>query len=81
MLYFAATSLVNSMSRIRIPMVPLWIVLAAGALAAWPRLRLGEPRVAAPVCTGWALLLLLWWIDWPEIASVVDYAWNPRTPS
>jgi 4-amino-4-deoxy-L-arabinose transferase-like glycosyltransferase len=81
LLYFAATGLVNSMSRVRVPMEPLGLALAGGALAAGPVRALRDPRVAAPVGALWAVLLFLWWVDWPELVQVVDYAWNPRVPS
>ena len=80
-LYFTATGLVNAMSRIRVPMEPLWIVLAGGALAAGPSPRLRAPGVAVAVGAFWAGLLFLWWVDGPELVRVVDFAWNPREPS
>ncbi len=74
--YFLATSLLVAMSRFRLPLVLLLIPLAAGALCQARDVRWRTPRVALPVLLGWALLGVLWWIDWPETAAVVRLAWG-----
>ncbi len=77
--YFVLTAALVAMSRFRVPMLPLLIPLAAGALARGPRdsLRaLSRPRRIA-ACAGWALLVFLWWVDLPETLALFSLAWKP----
>jgi hypothetical protein len=72
--YFLSTSLVVSMSRFRVPFVPLLIVLAAGLLSS------GLPRPSSwrrHACAAGAVVLLLgaWWTTLPEVRAVVGLAW------
>ena len=72
LVYFSATSLLVSMSRFRIPMVPFLIVLSAGLIAERP-LRLSA-RAKLGVGLVWAVLAFLWWVDAPEILQVLELA-------
>ena len=74
--YFIATSLLVSMSRFRLPMVPLLIVLAAGALAG-DRSGWGRPRALVPLSLTWLVLAFLWWVDLPEMLSILSIGLNP----
>lgn len=60
--YFLGTSMLVAMSRFRLPLVPLWIVFAAGlavrGAAPGPRRAL-----AGVACAG---LVFLWWVVFPE---------------
>ena len=76
--YVAFTSLLVSMSRFRIPIVPLLIPLAAGFCASGLRIP-RKSRLAA--AGGVALLLFLWWVNAPETRWILDAAWTPRPPS
>lgn len=79
--YFAATSLLVSMSRFRVPMLPLLIPYAAGLLCRGvPSESRSAPRLTA-AALGLAALGFLWWVDWPELRLAIDYAWTLRTPS
>jgi hypothetical protein len=73
--YFVCTGLLVSMSRFRIPMMPLLIVLAGGLLAegvpAPARNRATASKVAAVV----AVLAFLWWVDLPEVLALLRLAW------
>ncbi len=76
--YFGATALLVSMTRFRVPMLPLLIPLAAGLLARGvPAAPRGRGRLAAASLALFALGFL-WWVDWPELRLAVDYAWNLR---
>lgn len=66
LLYFLATTMLVSMSRFRLPVVPL---LLAGAAAALCRPRLLRQR-ALPVGLWWAALILAWWCNAPVLAQV-----------
>jgi 4-amino-4-deoxy-L-arabinose transferase-like glycosyltransferase len=78
-LYFLATTALVSMSRFRLPLIPLAIVLGAGLLTARPatqpeipRASLRRARLAAAI--GTVLLLFLWWVDLPEVLAVLEIA-------
>jgi len=72
--YFLLSSLLVSMSRFRVPFVPFLIVLACAALTRRGERAGGLARVAS--VAGVAALCVLWWIDWPEISTIVRLAWN-----
>jgi hypothetical protein len=82
LIYFIpTTALVNGMSRYRIAIEPLLLVLSAGGLSALAR------RIPLPVregagggfwiltIVGWLVLALLWWLNAPEILALVRSAW------
>lgn len=73
--YFAGTSLLVSMSRFRVPMLPCLFVFAGLWLAAprgerWPK---GPGRFF--VAGGWLFLLFLWWVDLPELTAILEITW------
>jgi hypothetical protein len=72
--FIPATALVNGMSRYRITVEPLLIVLAAGFLgaAAWRGWR--SPALLCSVL-GWVILGALWWINAAEVAAIVRSIW------
>lgn len=73
--YFTATALLVSMSRFRLPLEPLLIVLAAG-LVAGGALRRGRLAVAGVAAT-WTALAFLWWVSLPEHWRVfADMVWG-----
>ncbi len=72
--YVALTSLLVSMSRFRIPMVPFLIVLAAGFATRGG--RAGGRRALFSIAAAWAVLACLWWVDLPETLAVIRYAWG-----
>jgi hypothetical protein len=76
LLYFTATGLIVAMSRFRLPMVPLLIVLAAGLLANGVDERARTGRTAAVVTALAALLAFLWWVDLPEVLALLELAWE-----
>ena len=78
-LYFLTPTALVSMSRFRLPLIPLAIVLGAGLLTARPatqpeipRASLRRARLAAAIAT--VLLLFLWWVDLPEVLAVLEIA-------
>jgi len=75
LVYFAASgALIAGMSRYRIAIEPLLIMLAAGFLSGSERPWRGLLR--ATVCTGgWALLALLWILNGAEIFEMVRSVW------
>lgn len=82
LLYFTSTGLLVAMSRFRIPMMPLLIVLAAGLLAGGgpAPARNGRPARNGPralrVVVALAALLFLWWVDLPEVLALLELAWE-----
>ena len=70
--YVLSAALLVSMSRFRVPIEPLLLVLCAGFLAHGPAHR-SAPRLAAG---GVAVLGLvgLWWISWPETRAAAAMA-------
>ena len=66
--YYVATAMLVSMSRFRLPLVPFLIVLSAGLLTRGTRTA-STPRRAATLGV-WALLLFLWWVNFPETWTV-----------
>lgn len=74
--YLGATSLLVSMSRFRIAMMPFLIVMAAGFLAG----RAGSSETGrlhwGVVSVGWALLALLWWVNVPETSAILGIVWR-----
>ena len=74
LVYFVSTSLLVSMSRFRVPLLPFAIVLAAGFLVHGPRRR-GAARLAT-LAVSLAVLAVLWWIDLPELRALFALAWR-----
>lgn len=70
--YVVLTSLLVAMSRFRVPLEPILVVLTAGLLAHGLRDR-SRPRVVGLAAT---LLVLvgLWWISWPETVAAAQMA-------
>ena len=74
-LYFLATSTLVSMSRFRLPLMPLALVLGAGLI--WghrPAAHSPSARRRAAALVATALLLFLWWVDLPEVLAVLELA-------
>ena len=71
---FMATIPLVAMSRYRLPVEPLLIVLTAGFLAGENRGAWRRPRAVALVVTGWFLLGSLWLVNWVEIHAVLQKA-------
>lgn len=76
LLYFASTSLLVAMSRFRVPVLPLLIVLAAGLLARGLDLEGRRTRVLASLALLGASLAFLFWVDLPETLTLVRLAWE-----
>ena len=74
--YFALTSLLVAMSRFRVPVLPLLIVLAAGLLARGLDLAGRRVRVLASLALLGVGLLFLFWVDLPETLTLVRLAWE-----
>ena len=73
--YVLSTGLLVAMSRFRTPIEPLLIALSAGALAGRDRWAGGPRRWV--VYAGWAALLFLWWVNLPEVWTVVtEMVWR-----
>lgn len=75
LIYFVpTTALINGMSRYRIALEPLLIVLAAGFLAGatWRGWRRPAMVLSA---VGWTALGFLWWVNAPEVLALVRSAW------
>lgn len=74
--YFLATSLLSSMSRLRVPMLPVLFVLVAGflTLERWRWFAGTRTRLAALL--GWLVLFFLWWVDFPELKALVRLSWT-----
>ena len=75
-LYFFSTALLVSMSRFRLPLVPCLLLFAATFLAGVGRESLRRPVARAAVGALWAVLLFLWWVDWPELIAIWELAWT-----
>jgi hypothetical protein len=82
LIYFVpTTALVNGLSRYRIAIEPLLIVLAAGFLSSLARAIRLPPRAGAGggfwllTILGWLVLAFLWWLNAPEILALVRSAW------
>jgi len=79
LLYFVpVTALINGMSRYRIVIEPLLIVLAAGFVVRLARVLRGREKVAFPIaaCGGaWLVLVLLWLINVEESTTMIREAW------
>lgn len=68
--YTVGTSLLVAMSRFRVPIEPLFIVFTAGALG-----RVREPIAGARralLLVAWAVLVFLWWVNAPEVWTVLS---------
>jgi len=76
MSYFTATSLLVSMSRFRVPILPFAIALAAGFLAGRRGELRRDSRFWAFTAFGWMLLLFLWWVNAPETLSILQFVWR-----
>lgn len=76
MSYFTATSLLVSMSRFRVPILPFAIALAAGFLAGRREDRRRDSRFWALTAFGWMFLLFLWWVNAPETLSILGFVWR-----
>jgi len=74
-LYFVSTASIVAMSRFRIPLVPLLIVLSAGLLTGHVRGNSPRRRRIALLAAG-GLLSFLWWVDLPELVGVLGMAWE-----
>ena len=72
--YVILTSLLVAMSRFRVPLEPVLIVMTAGLLAHGPQDR-SRTRVVGLAVT---LLVLtgLWWVSWPETVAAAQMAWG-----
>jgi hypothetical protein len=79
--YFAATALLVSMSRFRVPLLPFAIPLAAASISGSLRAAPASRARAAAAAMAFAALGFLWWVDWPELRLALDFAWRLRTPS
>jgi hypothetical protein len=74
LLYFASTGLLVAMSRFRLPLIPLLIVLAAGLLTRGPDPAVDGRRQRLLAAAGLAALVFLWWVDAPEVSALVRLA-------
>ncbi|MCH2171391.1 hypothetical protein MK489_11455 [Myxococcota bacterium] len=74
--YFVATAIVVSMSRFRIPIVPLCLAVVSGSFVLRNRLGSEGSRFWIVVVSGWLLLAFLWWVDLPEALSIFEFAWR-----
>ena len=75
-IYFATTAMIVAMSRFRIPMVPWMIVLTAGFVAAGRERRRGTGGRWAVSALCVAVLLFLWWVDLPELRTMLGIVWS-----
>jgi len=71
---FMVTIPLVAISRYRLPVEPLLIVLTAGFLAGENRGAWRRPSAAALVVTGWILLGSFWLVNWMEIRAVIQKA-------
>jgi len=73
--YFVGTSLLVSMSRFRLCLVPWLIVGAAVLFATERRDRLATTPGRLTTLLALGALGFLWWIDWPELTRILELAW------
>jgi len=74
--YTLCTSLLVSMSRFRVPIVPILIVFGAGLVT--ERLKEAPRGARVAIALGCACMALLWWIDLPETRIVTGFAMEDR---
>ena len=75
LIYALGTALLVGMSRHRMAIEPVLIVLAAGFLS---RLRIGDlpGRERRAVFLGWGFLLFLWYLAAPEVTAAARSIWG-----
>jgi hypothetical protein len=66
--YTLATTMLVAMSRFRLPIVPLLIAMAAVLLTRRAPVR--RPLTSAATLATWGALVLLWWVNWPEVWTI-----------
>ncbi len=74
-LYALACSLLVSMSRFRLPLIPFAIVLAAGLLDGARHTRRSR-RATLLTLVLLGIMGFLWWVSWPQSATLVRLAWG-----
>lgn len=74
--YFAATGLLVSMSRFRLPAEPILLVLTAGFLVDTGAFRRAPKRAVAICWTLWIGLITLWVIALPDTLDLLAKAWS-----
>lgn len=75
LLYALLPALLVGMSRHRMFVEPVLIVLAAGFLGRPTRLRWNRSSLAA-VALGWLVLGFLWYLAAPEVLGVAEVVWG-----
>lgn len=75
LIYFMATAVLVGMSRHRVTVEPLLIVLAAGFLAGGGRPWLTRPLALAATAGGGVILAFLWYLNYPELSAFVRMIW------
>ncbi|MCP4248643.1 MAG: phospholipid carrier-dependent glycosyltransferase [bacterium] len=75
LLYFLTTAMLAGMSRHRMAVEPVLLILAAGFLSGAGRPWRGRGNALAAVVVGWALLGLLWYLNHAEVAGLLRRAW------
>jgi len=75
-LYVLGTCLLSSMSRLRVPMLPVLFVFVATFLALDRWRWFAGKRTRLAMGAGWVLLFFLWWVDFPELQALVRLAWT-----
>ena len=76
LLYFLAVGApLQGMSRYRIAIEPLLIVLAGGFAAGCGRPWLARKAATAALLPGFLMLGGLWWINWRELAAYLKLIW------
>ncbi|MAE28840.1 MAG: glycosyltransferase family 39 protein [Planctomycetota bacterium] len=72
--YFSATSMLVSMSRFRLPLMPLALILGAGLICGSLRGERATGKRRAAALAASLLLIFLWWLDLPEVLAVLELA-------
>jgi hypothetical protein len=76
LVYFvAAAAPLQGMSRYRLAIEPLLIVLASGFAVGFGRPWWRRKAASTAVLAGWTVLAVLWWTDWREVAEYVKIIW------
>lgn len=76
LLYFCATSMLVAMSRFRIPVLPLLIVLTAALLVRGLDLTGRRTRVIASLTALGVALAFLYWVNLPEVLAIAKLGWE-----